>query len=40
MALAAASYAQNARVFQGDISDNQCAMNVHSLTRSHQEMLK
>jgi hypothetical protein len=38
--LAGASYAQDARVFQGEISDNQCAMNVHSLTRSHQEMLK
>ena len=31
---------QNAHVFHGDVSDSQCAMNVHSLTRSHQEMLK
>ena len=26
--------------FRGDIADSQCALNVHSLTRSHQEMLK
>ena len=31
---------QNAQVFHGEISDNQCASNIHSLTRSHQEMLK
>ena len=34
------AYGQNSRVFHGEISDSQCAMNVHSLTRSHQEMLK
>src|ERR671922_2570745 len=28
------------RTFQGEIADSQCALNVHSLTRSHQEMLK
>lgn len=28
------------RSFIGEISDSQCAFNVHSLTRSHQEMLK
>lgn len=28
------------RTFTGEISDSQCAMNIHSLTRSHQEMLK
>jgi hypothetical protein len=38
--LTSAVYGQNAHVFHGDISDSQCAMNVHSLTRSHQEMLK
>lgn len=27
-------------VFHGEIADSQCAMNVHSLTRSHKEMLK
>ena len=31
---------KSARVFRGEISDSQCALNVHSLTRSHQEMLK
>jgi hypothetical protein len=40
LALAGASYGQDSRVFHGEVSDNQCAMNVHSLTRSHQEMLK
>ncbi|MFY9560693.1 MAG: DUF5818 domain-containing protein [Terriglobales bacterium] len=28
------------RTFQGEIGDSQCALNIHSLTRSHQEMLK
>jgi hypothetical protein len=28
------------QTFEGEISDSQCAMNVHSLTHSHQEMLK
>jgi hypothetical protein len=32
--------AQGQRVYRGEISDSQCALNVHSLTRSHQEMLK
>lgn len=27
-------------VFRGEISDSQCAFNVHSLTKSHEEMLK
>ena len=31
---------ENQRVFRGEVSDSQCALNVHSLTRSHQEMLK
>jgi hypothetical protein len=31
---------QQAEVFHGEISDSQCALNVHSLTRSHEEMLK
>jgi hypothetical protein len=26
--------------FKGEISDSQCALNVHSLTKSHEEMLK
>src|SRR5580692_11964888 len=31
---------ENLKVFRGEVSDSQCAMNVHSLTRSHEEMLK
>ena len=38
--LAALMFGQNAQVFHGEVSDSQCALNVHSLTRSHQEMLK
>ena len=38
--LASATFGQNAQVFHGEVSDSQCALNVHSLTRSHQEMLK
>ena len=38
--LAGAALGQNAKVFRGEVSDSQCALNVHSLTRSHQEMLK
>jgi len=30
----------DSRAFFGEIADSQCAMNVHSLSRSHQEMLK
>lgn len=40
LTLAAAGWAQSAQVFHGEVSDSQCALNVHSLTRSHQEMLK
>jgi hypothetical protein len=40
LAWSAAAHAQNSRVFRGEVSDSQCALNVHSLTRSHQEMLK
>ena len=42
LALVTLAYSQEktARVFRGEISDSQCALNVHSLTRSHQEMLK
>lgn len=38
--MAVAAQSQGAHVFHGEVSDSQCAMNVHSLTRSHQEMLK
>ena len=40
LALASVAHAQKSRVFHGEVSDSQCALNVHSLTRSHREMLK
>lgn len=40
LVLAAIAWSQGPRVFVGEVSDSQCALNVHSLTRSHQEMLK
>jgi hypothetical protein len=40
LALASVAYGQDAKLFRGEVSDSQCALNVHSLTRSHQEMLK
>ena len=40
LAVAGLAQAPGTRVFHGEVSDSQCAMNVHSLTRSHQEMLK
>jgi hypothetical protein len=27
-------------LFHGEVSDTQCAMNVHSLSRSHEEMIQ
>jgi Protein of unknown function (DUF5818) len=32
--------AQPPATFHGKISDSQCALNIHSLTKSHEEMLK
>ena len=42
LAFAIAAYAgkTDSSTFRGEIADSQCALNVHSLTRSHQEMLK
>src|SRR5882724_6635696 len=40
LAMSGAAECQSAKVFHGEVSDSQCALNVHSLTRSHQEMLK
>lgn len=40
LALANVAYPQSPHAFHGEVSDSQCALNVHSLTRSHQEMLK
>ena len=39
-AMSAAAFGQSSQVIHGEVSDSQCALNVHSLTRSHQEMLK
>src|SRR5271169_890629 len=40
LALAGVACGQPSHVFRGEVSDSQCALNVHSLTKSHQEMLK
>ena len=40
LAVTGAAQGQSEKVFHGEVSDSQCALNVHSLTRSHQEMLK
>lgn len=37
---ASTSQAKERTAFLGEISDSQCAMNVHSLSRSHEEMIK
>ena len=38
-AIAAAGAGSSKSSFYGEISDTQCAMNVHSLARSHNEMI-
>ena len=40
LSLSVSTEAQQPATFRGEISDSQCAFNVHSLTRSHEEMLK
>jgi hypothetical protein len=42
LAVVLAAYAENdkTRTFTGIVADSQCALNVHSLTRSHTEMMK
>lgn len=40
LAVAGVAHGQGSHVFLGEVSDSQCALNIHSLTRSHQEMLK
>ncbi len=40
LSVAGIALGQDTEVFRGEVSDSQCALNVHSLTRSHQEMLK
>jgi len=39
-AFAAYAVDQEPATFKGEVSDSQCAFNVHSLTKSHEEMLK
>jgi hypothetical protein len=39
-AIALASAGSSKSRFLGEISDTQCAMNVHSLSRSHEEMIR
>jgi hypothetical protein len=38
-ALGPRTRAADDKVFEGEIADSQCATNVHSLTRSHKEMI-
>ena len=38
--LGSVAQGQGGHMFRGEVSDSQCALNIHSLTRSHQEMLK
>jgi len=38
--LGTANWADDAKSFRGEIADSSCALNVHSLTRSHKEMLQ
>jgi hypothetical protein len=40
IAFCAIGRSAQADVFKGEIADSQCALNVHSLSRSHKEMLK
>ncbi len=40
LAGAAAAQVGGPREFRGEIADSSCALNVHSLSRSHKEMLK
>lgn len=40
LTVALSAVAADKNVFFGEISDSQCAMNIHSLSRSHQEMIE
>jgi hypothetical protein len=40
MVAVASAGSDDSWMYRGEIADSQCALNVHSLTRSHQEMLK
>ena len=37
---APSAFGGDEKIFTGEIGDTQCAMNVHSLDKSHKEMLK
>lgn len=39
-AILLANAEDKSHTFTGEIADSQCALNVHSLTRSHTEMMK
>ena len=42
LSIGAVCYAgdEEVKTYHGEIADSQCAFNIHSLTHSHQEMLK
>jgi hypothetical protein len=37
--VAGSAYGQSEKVYEGEIADSQCALNVHSLSASHKEMI-
>lgn len=37
--MAASARCQSDKVYEGEIADSQCALNVHSLSASHKEMI-
>lgn len=39
MVTGAPARGQSEKTFEGEIADSQCALNVHSLTQSHNEMI-
>lgn len=39
VALSPLARSENERIFRGEIADTQCALNVHSLSQSHNEMI-
>jgi Protein of unknown function (DUF5818) len=40
LAIATEARGGNEKAFQGEIADTQCALNVHSLSQSHKEMIE
>ena len=40
VALAAQARGADEKTFKGEIADTQCALNVHSLSQSHREMIE